>query len=710
METITQEMIDNQLDLVADMYSDGWEMDTHATTDEDRTELEAFSAKFYAEEAKLFEMEEQLRKQTIKEKSMDTIAKLEAHIAESQAESVRLALQKSQPALISQVASVLFKKGATPLEAMVMAVSFIESSQYFGDEDYEIVLTSLVEQATVSVEEEVLSAKILDPMAILLKAELLGEGNTAGPLFVKICGQQKEAYAPMLHGEEWERRFDYAPVKTSPLFVEAIHALEDTQYTVDANMLAIAIKVDEQLNRSHKLNQMGYVLEGCMKMDPELAYFSEFKGDRRLRINHAACHGPNGQADDRSRALMDLYGVSTDYDVKKTIKLLTDEMKDMGKFIDKSDFMACVYAYADTPVECILLNLRGEMGTNIKKPWSFAKAAMTLMALKEYTEFGGVEKPYIGMAFGLDAKCSGPQLGALLVDDHVLAAACGFSKHMLDDAYHMAIQYCERAGFVGLTRELIKKPYMGIFYGQGFHAFMECEDEELQACIGYTEDNAKAFHKAVSQSFGPKMLRLRQTIKNMVVTDRVSHSMPDGAEVKMDYRVKVDIHGSPIDMENEGKDIVVRGNVLDQKFQKLTMKTSAANLDDFTRTGFVNMIQATDALLARLIIVNAKRLGAQHIVSIHDCFRVNVHDMDILEAAIKRAYKALFGYRTNCKTADLPLGTDILDLYFQGAKKAGAVGNYPKQFTNKGFRTAKVNGVAINDLVDALGETYFFAK
>jgi hypothetical protein len=653
---------------------------------------------------------------------MDAITKLEAHIAESQAESVRIALQKNQPALISQVSSVLFKQGMSPISAMILAVSFIESSQYFGDEDYETVLEALIEQATVTEGDEVLQSHIVDPVQLLLDAEMLEAECTyigedidktflmAGPLFIKICGQQKEAYAPALASEGCERRFDYAPIKTSGLFVEAIHALESTEYTVDTGMLNIAMQVDAQLNKSHKLKQEAYVLEGCAKMDPELAYVSEFKGDRRGRMYQAACHGPNGQSSDRSRALMDLAGVSTDYDVKEAIKLLTDEMKDMGSFVDKSEFIACYTAFAETPVEAILHNLRGTMGTNISKPWSFAKASLTMMALKEYMEFGGVEKPYIGMAFGLDAKCSGPQLGALMVDDHQVAAACGFSEEELDDAYHLAIESCEKSKFKGLTRELIKKPYMGIFYGQSWGAFMFCEDAELQAIIGGGEDNAKAFHAAISRSFGPKMLRLRNTIKNLEIGERLSHFMPDGLEVKMDYRVKVDIYNQEVDMDNEGKDIVVRGNILDQKFQKLAMKTDQPHLGDFTRTGFVNMIQATDALLARLIIVHANRMGAKHIISVHDCFRVNVHDMAILKEAIKAAYKDLFGSRTNNKTEDLPLGTDILDLYFQGAKKAGAVGVFPKQFTNKGFRPAKINGKSINNLVDALGVTYFFAK
>jgi len=112
-----------------------------------------------------------------------------------------------------------------------------------------------------------------------------------------------------------ERRFGYAPTKYSKLFKEAIHALEDTKYTVDDAMLSIATRV---LAKSGEDDLEGYVIAGCDKMDSDDAYVSEFKGDSRGRMYQASCHGPNGQASDRSRALMDLYGVKMDYELSLT--------------------------------------------------------------------------------------------------------------------------------------------------------------------------------------------------------------------------------------------------------------------------------------------------------------------------------------------------------------------------------------------------------
>ena len=148
------------------------------------------------------------------------------------------------------------------------------------------------------------------------------------------------------------------------------------------------------------------------------------------------------------------------------------------------------------------------------------------------------------------------------------------------------------------------------------------------------------------------------------------------------------------------------------------LKTREVHTGDFVRNGFVNMIQATDALIARLIIVHLKRLGAQHIISVHDCFRVNVTEMHLLEQAIKNAYMDLFGTRTNTKTEDLPMGTDILAMYFEGANlqiNNGEEVTPIKQFMPVGNmgevrKMMQINRVSLPELIQALGTSYYFAK
>ena len=130
------------------------------------------------------------------------------------------------------------------------------------------------------------------------------------------------------------------------------------------------------------------------------------------------------------------------------------------------------------------------------------------------------------------------------------------------------------------------------------------------------------------------------------------------------------------------------------------------------------MIQATDALIARLIIVHLKRLGAQHIIAVHDCFRVNVTEMHLLEQAIKNAYMDLFGSRTNIKTEDMPLGTDILGMFFEGMQSEVTNPNAKvipmKQFLDLHGRNirkmTKIMNVPVTELIEALGTSYYFAK
>jgi hypothetical protein len=162
----------------------------------------------------------------------------------------------------------------------------------------------------------------------------------------------------------------------------------------------------------------------------------------------------------------------------------------------------------------------------VKKPWSFVKACFILNELEKGN------RPHIGMAFGFDAKCSGPQLAALTVGDSGIAQACGWTDQQLEDAYQLCTSTLAKAGFTGISRNGIKKAYMGIFYGQGYAAFLsttteqeakeaalrgeklEWVHEEIIAAIGGCEKKAKQFHKIVNTCFGKKVGALRNQIKS----------------------------------------------------------------------------------------------------------------------------------------------------------------------------------------------------
>lgn len=562
------------------------------------------------------------------------------------------------------------------------------------------------------------------------KLKMLNRDGTMGDVLIEMLEQRKEAYAPIEVGKEFIRKFPLMGLeknqlnRASGLAKECILAQEASQATVSDFILDLANKVQPILDDLNMKDDEAYVLAGCNKLDSSKAYTSEFKFDNRLRTYQAACHGYNGQSSDRSRALMDLAGVPTDYNIGKVGRAIKAEMMDM---IDGSaDIESLIKEAVTNPVDFIVAQLKQLKGARpVKKVWSFVKAANLIVQLREG------KRPYVGMAVGLDAKCSGPQYGALMAGDAELAAACGFTVDtLLADAYKRCVAQLDKAGLTGFSRNGIKKSFMAVYYGQGYAAFMDTaqlrKDEQFEVVKVLSDENgnvseevAKLFHKMVTKSFGSKLVYIRtQTLKFMKNTEgRFGHYMPDGAKVQMNYKVKMNIHNQVIDFDTVCPDVQVCTETQDYKFINLALKTKQVDADNFIRTSFVNMTQAVDALIARLIIVHLSRMGAKHIVAVHDCFRVNVTEMHLLEEAIKLAYKDLFGSKYNKPTVDLPMGTDILGMFFEGLEEA-KVGDvkivHCSQFVKVGSSSIRkfqvCNGEKLVDLIDKLGETYYFAK
>ena len=636
--------------------------------------------------------------------------------------------QQENTMINSVAASLVRDMLCTPKQALATAVIFAHNIDNLLNDSEEWVFQVSNQLDDAEVDGEPLPVyPALDALVRSGYVEyLLGtKVLIAGQRTIKILDEVKSSYAPMLAVEGvQDRRRGYSQVKHSALFIEAIHTLETTKYMASQSMLMIARDVYKLASPEQRgeLMTQDYVLKGTSKMIAGEGYVSEFFGDRRGRIYQASCFGPNGQSSDIARAMMDLHGVSMDYDVESTFKLLAHEMEDMGTF---TDMVKDIEEAVKSPAEFILKHM--DDTTHVDKPWNFVKFATLYMSLVQGN------KPYIGVAVGLDAKCSGPQLGALMVADQDMLAATGFSMKKIDDAYHRAIVSCEKYGITGLTRSLVKKPFMAVFYGASGGAMYDMDTITHKTWNAMYEgmevdkalEKADLFYTAISASFGRELNQVRATIKRAgydydnemaKFNNPLRHNMPDGFEVAMDYRVKLDIDGVEITSDKPQTTTNIKSGFINKNFKNMTFTTEEHAYADYARTGFVNMIQATDALLARLIIVHANRLGAQHIIAIHDCFRVNIHDMAILQEAIKLAYKDLFGYAKNKETQDLPLGTDILGMYFDGSKEAtkdeykGECG-YHSQFFKNGTRLLRsVKGVKFNDLVDALGTTYYFSK
>ena len=242
------------------------------------------------------------------------------------------------------------------------------------------------------------------------------------------------------------------------------------------------------------------------------------------------------------------------------------------------------------------------------------------------------------------------------------------------------------------------------------------------------EAQAKKFHACIESSFG-KMQQLRKAMraahyhyedadgfKQMVMDTTVPtvHKMPSGSSISMDYRVKVDIMGEAVSYDTLPVDVTINIEGYTETFSNKTFKTSEVALYDHARSGFVNLIQGMDAQLAQHIVVEANVLGCQHIIAVHDCFRVNICDFldGKLHAAIERAYFNLFGSGAK--------GGDVLAQYFEGVSAAGG-NTIASQITTsrKACGAGKLSrfGFDVDQVINTLSNAvtgkqgaYYFAK
>lgn len=638
-----------------------------------------------------------------------------------------------QTQISSTLAAIVFKQpNVTVAEAVTIASCLADSlvdMEYLVDifvHNYTgTKVSSTVYEGGKKVDcDHVVSMTVEDALLLLVECKLLDDEGNVGDALITILEQDDRLYIPSLKGKMVKRHKNLGlpSYQGSKLLNEAVDVLESNEFTIDDNMYIISKKVQTVLGGIEN-DPEAHVLAGCEKMCSSKVYTSEFKADMRARLYQAACSGPNGQASDRSRALMDLAGVTQDYNLEQVKQVVRAEIMDMVS-VKREEVGKLMGKAIKDPVAFIVEQERlPKKDRSAPKMYSFVKAALI------WKELAKGNKPYIGMAVGLDAKCSGPQLAALMVGDAKIAAACGMTLKQVRDAYELAIDELREAGFTNFTRAGIKKAYMGIFYGQGYAAFMDLaqlkKDEQYEILdimenAVELEETAKLFHKAVSKSFGPAMNQVRKRFKNYdgQVVGKTSHFMPDGFKVQMNYKVKRNIHDIDVGFDTVCPDVIVSTPSFTHKFIKLSLNTNQINTSDFVRNGFVNMIQGTDAMLARLIIVHLGRLGAQHVIAVHDCFRVNVTEMHLLEQAIINAYQDLFGSELNNKTQDLPMGTDILGMYFEGMDKSlieGGCGEQGSQFikTLKGQevrKARKLNGEKLSYIIDQLGTSYYFAK
>lgn len=670
-------------------------------------------------------------------------------------------INESQERIIEGVirSSLIKDQLASPKQAIITSLAFVECFNDLIHPNVNWVDNMVALHDTAILDNTSVDAyDVIDALVVINMIESIGGLYFITDRLIDVINLDTKAQAPVLASEginKGNRLHNYG-VKSnhiSKLVIDAIHVLETTESTKSVIMEDIAYDVMHILKDNPKakaamtkFESQEYVLTGVNKLAEGINYVTEFKADRRFRLYQTACHGYNGQSSDFARSLQDLADVDMSYDVTNTLDILIEELEDMCS-LKGDDLELAITKATDAPDMFIARALVLDDKSPIKKPWNFAKFSMLVSQLRNG------ERPYIGVAVGYDAKCSGPQLGALMAEEQKLLEATGFTTKGKDieDAYHIAIKHCIDAGLPALTRSDIKKPFMAIFYGAGVDAMKDIKTIELGAFNKLygsmtidgiltadtqvqANETANLFHVAVTKAFGKNLAKLRKKIKSLsgmtvdgefipFLNNIIEHTMPCGAVISMNYKEEINMDGDLI-----GKDVkptnlvsVSVGNTT-KRLRNVKFKTNNYDLNSFARTGFVNMIQGTDALIARLIIVHARKLGIKNIISIHDCFRVDINNTALLQEAIKNAYMELFGSDKNEPTEYLPASLDIIAEYFKGANKATKEefkstytgGMFFNTDKNQGRKLTKVQGKSIGYLINSLGnkhnDCFYFAK
>lgn len=543
----------------------------------------------------------------------------------------------------------------------------------------------------------------------------------------------KKSRAPEVYGEL--ERLETKSIKDmSVLTRDAIYALEDTKFNVSKVFLEFVGDVFAALDGHEKaegilqfFKQYEYIIAGCMGMEDDVEYVSEFFEDWRGRMYQGNNYGPNSQASDFGRACQSFPNVSTDYDDKEVLNLLHHEMEDMCSAKDEALDNLILQAI-ENPVEFFLTHFYDERTNEenhspIKKLSSFIRYAEVYGQI----ERGYTTKPVVDVLVGLDAKGSGPQLGGLMFADEGMLALTGFSQFQLEDVYTNCIKTLEeKYGITGVSRAEMKKPFMAVFYGAGLAAMMQHDKvEDIVHIYNGLEGEAKIqrakdLRQGILDSFGPKIKQAMSRIKWSGIdfnTEEVKLHSPlsvktiDGGVMQFNYKFSEDIYGEIIEADEKGVGFTVEFNDVKRYYASGSYQTDIDDVASGTRTGFVNLIQHVDSLLGKLIVVKCKDLGCVNIVSIHDCFRVDINSMDILKKAIKWAYTQLFGGTKDEATYYLPGGKDIVGKFFDAIEEA-TKDEYKKDlrplsqfkgFGNGSRHISFVKGVRLQQLIDSLG-------
>lgn len=458
--------------------------------------------------------------------------------------------------------------------------------------------------------------------------------------------------------------------KPSPIMKEAIQHLQSTEYHVHGDMLRILTEVmakvklmpfgQQRIAMLQELETYSYVFDGCDKMAQEETLASEYDADTRGRLYHVACAGANPQASDLARSLyahntenyVNMYNEEGEF--TQSYLMFLDELDDCAgknKFQTK-DYLTRV---ANNPVEFLFQTLAKSLSTNLEDRRNCPKKPFTLVRMAlDYVDFQTTGKCDSRLGFGLDARCSGTQYFAILAGDAVMGEATGITtkkKQDTTDPYVMSAKILsDKFGYNFATRAFIKTPYMAVQYGGSSKALLTSKDNiQNLKDAGVTTDNmaevAEDCITAINEALGVKINNLKTTVQNTledILEEKgrayINYRHSDGFNVFKPAAPKIEVCPSFSLFLGTGEQTMYFG----KKDGQWTIQSKTPTAQEFVRTFMVNYIQGLDALVARTVIVHAKKAGLKSFTSIHDCFRTTLEDAPKLKQVIADAYNEVF--------------------------------------------------------------------
>lgn len=456
--------------------------------------------------------------------------------------------------------------------------------------------------------------------------------------------------APMEVGEARRVPFMKNGVTASMLAEEACGYLQATEFNYSVDMANIIIEANAMFanQKESPLLEAVELVGKCFKMDVSKAYCTEVDMDYRGRMYNVAHAGPNAQKDDMNKGLYYLvHGGYVEYKSDAYYHLIA-ELEDVCSkkraVVEHMCSEQFIMRVAKAPAHALY-----KYHNKVSKPYQYVRMCIEIANIIKNGN------GYIHYPVGLDAKCSGSQIYAILAGDMTMLRSCGFSlKGEIADPYLRTINMFNaitnsKYGFDAATlREAFKTPYMAVSYSGGLPSLLG--DSKLMSYVPEGADKFK-FAEQVLESihavFGTKIMGLIKVIQDAVLTkceedgvENFAFTMHDGALMHSVACPKVDITMGYSEIRFVPGVMIAFGSKLEDK--GLTVSSRVPCKHEFARKFCVNYIHALDALIARNVVVLCKEAGIKNVVSIHDCFRVGAADVTKLKGIIQLAYKKVF--------------------------------------------------------------------